>query len=239
MAQSLDRARLLEAFEALGTDLADHGQFVELAVYGGGALMPQFAWRRSTEDVGAVVRAGYDEAALAPSVRRVAERMGFEPDRLNDAVGMFTPLDEDESLFALAGTYPTGGTPGLRTVLATPSHLLAMKRHALESLDRGDRDLNDARALAAHLNIGAVETLDRLYRSIYGEAPPPEARDHGDWEHHLRDFLDAFSAADGDTARQATFIAEEPGRIGLPEADAFLGGVGEHLARRWGLPIPA
>jgi hypothetical protein len=30
--------------------------------------------------------------------------------------------------------------------------------------------------LAAHLNIGAVETLDRLYRSIYGEAPPPEAR---------------------------------------------------------------
>ena len=51
-----------------------------------------------------------------------------------------------------------------------------MKLHALESLDRGDRDLNDARALAAHLNIGAVETLDRLYRSIYGEAPPPEAR---------------------------------------------------------------
>jgi hypothetical protein len=111
MAQPLDRARLLEAFKALGSDLADHGQFVELSVYGGGALMLQFAWRRSTEVVDAVVRAGYDEAALAPSVRRVAERMGFEPDWLNDAVGMFTPLDEDESLFALAGTYPTGSPP--------------------------------------------------------------------------------------------------------------------------------
>ncbi len=176
MAQQLDRARLLEALEALGADLADHGRFVELAIYGGGALMLQFAWRRSTEDVDAVVRAGYDEAALAPSVRRVAERMGFERDWLNDAVGMFTPLDEDETLFALAGTYPTGGTPGLRTVLATPSYLLAMKLHALESLDRGDRDLTDARALAAHLDIGDVETLDRLYRSIYGEAPPPGAR---------------------------------------------------------------
>lgn len=176
MARPLDRDRLLEAFEALGSDLADHGQFVELAIYGGGALMLQFAWRRATEDVDAVVRAGYDAAVLAPSVRRVAERMGFEPDWLNDAVGMFTPLDEDEALFALSGTYPTGGTPGLRTVLATPSYLPAMKLQALASLDRGDRDLNDARALATHLNIGDVETLDHLYRSIYGEAPPPEAR---------------------------------------------------------------
>jgi hypothetical protein len=156
--------------------LADHGQFVELAIYGGGALMLQFAWRRSTEDVDALVRAGYDEAALAPSVRRVAERMGLEPGWLNDAVGMFTPLDEDETLFALSGTYPTGSTPGLRTVLATPSYLPAMKLHALQSLDRGDRDLNDARALAAPLAIGDVESLDSLYRSIYGEAPPLEAR---------------------------------------------------------------
>ncbi|MCJ2141205.1 hypothetical protein [Methylobacterium sp. E-066] len=176
MAQPLDRARLLEAFEVLGTDLAEHGQFVELAVYGGGALMLQFAWRRATEDVDAVVRAGYDEAALAPSVIRVAKQLGLEPDWLNDAVGMFTPLDEDETLFALSGTYPTGGTPGLRTVLASPAYLLAMKLHALQSLDRGDRDLNDARALSAHLGLGDVEALERLYRSIYGEDPSPEVR---------------------------------------------------------------
>lgn len=64
------------------------------------------------------------------------------------------------------------------------------------------------------------------------------ARGDGDWEHHLRDFLDAFYAADGDVARQSAFVADEPGLLGRPEADAFLGGVGEHLARRWGLPIP-
>lgn len=176
MAQKLDRSRLLEAFEILGADLAEHGRFVELAIYGGGALMLQFAWRRATEDVDAVVRAGYDEAALAPSVLRVAARLGLDPDWLNDAVGMFTPLHEDETLFALSGTYPTGGTPGLRTVLATPAYLLAMKLHALQSLDRGNRDLTDARALAAHLDIGDVARLDHLYASIYGEPPPPEAR---------------------------------------------------------------
>ena len=65
------------------------------------------------------------------------------------------------------------------------------------------------------------------------------AREDGDWEHHLRDFLDAFYAADGDVARQAAFIADEPGLLGLPEADAFPGGAGEHLARRWGLRMPA
>lgn len=64
-------------------------------------------------------------------------------------------------------------------------------------------------------------------------------RGDGDWEHHLRECLDAFYAADGDPARQAAFVAEEPGLLGRPEADAFLGGIGEHLARRWGLPIPA
>lgn len=112
--------------------------------------MLQFAWRRATEDVDAVLRAGYDEAALAPSVKRAAERMNLDPDWLNDAVGMFTPLEEDETLFALSGTDPTGGAPGLRTVVATPAYLLAMKLHALQSLDRGGRDLTDARARAAH-----------------------------------------------------------------------------------------
>ncbi|CAM3283842.1 hypothetical protein ACLBXJ_17265 [Methylobacterium mesophilicum] len=176
MAQPLDRARLLEAFEALGADLAEYGRFVEIAVYGGGALMLQFAWRRGTEDVDAVVRPGYDEAALAPSVARVAARMGLEPDWLNDAVGMFTPLDEDETLFALSGTFPADGTPGLRTVVAKPAYLLAMKLHALQSLDRGDRDLNDARALAAYLDLRDVDALVQLYRAIYGEDPSSEAR---------------------------------------------------------------
>ncbi|GJE58888.1 hypothetical protein [Methylobacterium trifolii] len=60
-----------------------------------------------------------------------------------------------------------------------------------------------------------------------------------DWNHHLSEFLDAFYGADGDTIRQAGFIGDEPGLLGDRQADAFVGGVGEHLARRWNLPIPA
>ena len=63
------------------------------------------------------------------------------------------------------------------------------------------------------------------------------AREDGDWDHHLQNFLDAFYARDGDLTAQAAMIAEEPGFLGQAQPDAFLGGVGEHLARRWRLPF--
>ncbi len=59
-----------------------------------------------------------------------------------------------------------------------------------------------------------------------------------DWRHHLDEFLDAFYGADGDRSRQAAMIEEAPRLLDVARADAFLGGVGEHLARRWALPIP-
>jgi hypothetical protein len=125
--------------------------------------------------VDAVVREEFDEAALAPSVGRVAEQLGLQPDWLNNAVGRFTPLDEDESHFTGAGLYPAEGPPGLRAFLATPRYLLAMKLHALQNLDRGDRDLRDARQLAAHLGIRDAAALHGLYLSVYDEAPSDEA----------------------------------------------------------------
>lgn len=63
------------------------------------------------------------------------------------------------------------------------------------------------------------------------------ARGDGDWDHHLREFLDSFYARDGDLAAQEASIADDPGLLGDSQPDAFLGGVGEHLARRWGLAI--
>ncbi len=59
-----------------------------------------------------------------------------------------------------------------------------------------------------------------------------------EWEHHLLEFLDEFYARDGDRTRQAIMIAEEPEILDDSRTDAFLGGVGEHLARRWRLSMP-
>ena len=60
----------------------------------------------------------------------------------------------------------------------------------------------------------------------------------GDWSHHLNEFLDDFYAADLDFGRQAAMIADTPALLDDARPDAILGGAGEHLARRWGLPIP-
>ena len=63
-------------------------------------------------------------------------------------------------------------------------------------------------------------------------------RADGDWDHHTCEFLDSFYGADGDRRRQSAMIHEEPAPVGIERPDAYLGGVGEHLARRWRLAIP-
>lgn len=54
----------------------------------------------------------------------------------------------------------------------------------------------------------------------------------------LDEFLDAFYT-EPDPARRQAMIEEEPPRLGPERDDAFIGAVGEHLARRWGLRVPA
>ncbi|MEE2951259.1 MAG: hypothetical protein VYD57_08390 [Pseudomonadota bacterium] len=170
-----DKARLIEALERLGNDLLARGLFIELAVYRGSAIVLQFDWGRSTEYVDPVVREGYDEHALGVSVAVVARQMGLEGDWLNNAVGMYTPLGENDDLFDVMGNYPMTGTPGLRVLTAKPQYLLAMKLQALRNIDRGDKDLDDARALASHLAIDDEGELRALYVSIHGEEPHWEA----------------------------------------------------------------
>ena len=191
-----DKARLIGALERLGEDLLARGLFMELAIYGGRAIVLQFDWRRSTEDVDAVVREGYDEQAperrakkwipvfrqpgalsksCRASVLAVARQMGLDDDWLNNAVGMYTPPRKSDDLFSVSGNYPTAGTPGLRVLTAKPRYLLAMKLRALRNIDRGDKDLEDARALSSHLAIRDEGELRALYISIHGEEPHWEA----------------------------------------------------------------
>jgi hypothetical protein len=52
----------------------------------------------------------------------------------------------------------------------------------------------------------------------------------------LSEFLDEFYQ---NPERRAAMIAEEPARLADVRAQAMLGAVGEHLARRWNLAVPA
>jgi hypothetical protein len=54
----------------------------------------------------------------------------------------------------------------------------------------------------------------------------------------LDEFLDAFYTQESAEHRLA-MIEDEPPRIGSERLDAYVGAVGGHLARRWGLQIPS
>jgi len=53
----------------------------------------------------------------------------------------------------------------------------------------------------------------------------------------LNEFLDEFYLRR--PSERQRMIAEEPGLTGVAFRDAYVGAVGEHLARRWELGIPA
>ena len=53
----------------------------------------------------------------------------------------------------------------------------------------------------------------------------------------ISEFLDEFYPSS--PSERHRMIAEEPGLTGVAFQDAYVGAVGEHLARRWGLDIPA
>lgn len=177
MANDLDQQRLCEAFTRLGEHLRNAGKFLEIAVYGGSAIALRFEWRGATEDVDAVVREGFDERDLAGPVAAVAREMGLDDDWLNNAVGAFTPLDEDDGWFEVSGDYPPGSAPGLRVLTATPRYLLALKLAALANPERWGRDVGDATALAREVGMTEAGELDALYRAIHGEAPPALVRE--------------------------------------------------------------
>lgn len=177
MANNLDRQRLREAFTRLGRHLRDAGKFLEIAVYGGSAIALRFEWRGATEDVDAVVREGFDERDLVGPVAIVAREMNLDDDWLNNAVGAFTPLEEDDGWFEVSGDYPLGPDPGLRVLTATPRYLLALKLAALANPERWGRDVGDAGDLAREVGIRRADELDTLYRAIHGEAPPTLVRE--------------------------------------------------------------
>lgn len=69
------------------------------------------------------------------------------------------------------------------------------------------------------------------------EAVERAIADTGDVTPHVDELLDNFYRTRSPTERSA-MIKSEPQLIGNRFSDAYVGGVGEHLARRWSLAIP-
>jgi hypothetical protein len=158
---------VVSAFDVMGHYLLEREVLGEIAVYGGTAIMLQFDWRKVTEDVDAVIRANEREGAIKDAVIYAALRLGLPDDWLNNYVGSFTPETEADAFFSVYGSYPRGGTPSLRVFVAKPEYICAMKLKALRRDDVGDRDFNDAVALASAVGISTADQLSQLFASFF------------------------------------------------------------------------
>lgn len=159
----LDREHLLEALRALDEELGRAGVRGEIFVVGGAAMALAYDARRSTIDVDAVFA---PSAEIRAAAGRVAERLNFEPNWLNDSAKAFMPGDDPDRIGVYEGNH-------LSVAAASPRLLLTMKLLAA----RVERDQDDIRILYGLCGFTTAEEGVDLVASAYPEGLiPPRAR---------------------------------------------------------------
>jgi hypothetical protein len=164
------RDDLEQAFAALGEKARAEGKIVEIAVYGGSALVLTMPGRGATKDVDAVFEG--DPAWVRRAAAELAEERGWAADWINDSVkGFLSQRDRDPGARSLFKSYPSEESPGLRVLVASPEYLFAMKCLAMRigGVDT-TRDRSDIEALAGELDITTAEQALEVVAQYYPAA---------------------------------------------------------------------
>ena len=162
-----DRAMLEQALRELGRRVHAAGRVVEIAIYGGCAVMLTLNYRIATKDVDAVFEK--DKDFIKKISADMADEYGWDRDWLNDGVkGFLSAAETDPSAKKFIGTYPSEEEPGLRVFVPRPEYLFAMKCRAMRIGGVGtSQDIEDIRRLAEATGIrDAREALD-LVQAFY------------------------------------------------------------------------
>jgi hypothetical protein len=177
-ATPFDRDAIVEAFRRIGARAHAEGRRVEIAVYGGAAMVLTFEERRATRDVDAVFHT--DPAWLRSVTAAVAGEFGWSSDWLNDGVkGFLSVNDSRPESKAPFATYPSEGQPGLRVFLASPHYLLAMKCIAMRLGSTESEDQRDIRTLILSLGITSPAEAFDIVEAFYPRRSIPPRTQFG------------------------------------------------------------
>jgi hypothetical protein len=159
MSAALDRDALLEAFDSTGRAASRAGTKLQIAVYGGSALM--LAFRFATEDVDVSKLDHPLPDWLATVVRDIATRNGWQEDWFNDGVAFhLSPLADHAADHLEFGSFPRDGGPaGLVVSVPSAEYLLALKLKAFRIMDplRGEAERLDILNLMRVVGIATAE----------------------------------------------------------------------------------
>lgn len=162
---------LHDAFTELGALARVEGKVIDLAVYGGSALMLASNFRVATQDVDAVVEG--DQSTVNRLAEEVAQNRGWATDWLNDGVRTFLSPNVDglAEHHELLRTYPSEQEPGLRVFVPSPEYLLAMKLMAMRLDPAGGKsDLADIVNLMEVVGLKTPEQTIDFAALFYPEA---------------------------------------------------------------------
>jgi hypothetical protein len=161
MTVAFGRDDLLEAFDRIGRAAVEAGTKLQIAVYGGSALMLASNFRFATEDVDIAEIGQPWPAWLSDTVDQLAQENAWSSTWLNDAVtfhlSALARADRDLTAF---GTFPRRGEhTGLVVFVPTARYMLALKLKALRISDfeKGQQDMADVAHLLKVLGISEVE----------------------------------------------------------------------------------
>ncbi len=155
------REALLEAFDRIGRAAARAGAKLQIAVYGGSALMLVSNFRFATEDVDVSELPRPLPEWLATTIREIARENRWQDDWFNDGVAFhLSPLADRAADHLEFGTFPRDGTPpGLFVSVPSAEYLLALKLKAVRLADpiRGETERLDILNLMGVVGISTVE----------------------------------------------------------------------------------
>jgi len=161
MAAAFDRDALLDAFDQIGRAAVAAGTRLQIAVYGGSALMLASNFRFATEDVDVSQLEHPLPDWLAAVVHEIAERNRWHDHWFNDGVAFHLSSRADRAIDHLEfGTFPRDSTPpGLAVSVPSAEYLLALKLKAARITDplRGETERLDILNLMRVVGISTVE----------------------------------------------------------------------------------
>jgi len=166
-ARPFDRDTLVKALKELGRRCHAAGRVVEIAIYGGSAMLLTMAYRPATRDVDAVFEK--DRNFLRRLAAEMAEEYDWDADWLNDGVkGWLSEVERDPDAKRFIGTYPSEDEPGLRVFVPKPEYLFAMKCRAMRigGLDTSE-DIDDIKRLAEAIGIKTAAEAMAIVESYY------------------------------------------------------------------------
>jgi hypothetical protein len=171
MAASFDREQLLNALDEVGRAAIQAKTRLDIAVYGGSALMLASNFRFGTEDVDIAELGEPWPAWLTDIVHKIAVRSGWSEEWLNDGVTFhLSALAIPARDLISFGTFPRRNEKtGITVFVPTARYMLALKLKALRVSDfaKGSKDIDDVRNLLGVLGITEIEPAIEILTEFF------------------------------------------------------------------------